>query len=127
MLVTFPESHADRSVCRLITVGRTSGTEHDIEMWFGVSGGRMFFISGNGPGADWYRNALATDSVIVRFGDRSWRAEAHDVVDPDERRLVGEIMGAKHGGWGGDPEIGLTEDDWTWTVPALGLSGFLEI
>lgn len=126
MLTGFPASHADRAVCRLVTVGRRSGRVHDIEMWFGVDEDRMYFVSGNGPGADWYRNALAAGEAVVRFGDRSWRATAYDVANPDERRRAGEIMGAKHGGWGGDPSIGLTEHDWTWSVPVLGLRDFTE-
>jgi hypothetical protein len=125
--MTFPATHADHTVCRLVTVGRVSGREHDIEMWFGATEDRMYFISGNGPGADWYRNGLAAGSAVVRFGARSWRAATHDVVDPAERRIVGQVMGAKYGGWGGDPEIGLTEHAWTWVVPALGLSRFREI
>ena len=124
--MTFPASHADSPVCRLVTTGRRSGDVHDIEIWFGVKGDRMYFVSGNGPGADWYRNALAAGSAMVRFGARSWRGEAYDVIG-DERRVVGEVMGAKHGGWGGDPSIGLTEHDWTWTVPALGLCRLREI
>jgi hypothetical protein len=28
-------------------------------------------------------------------------------------------MTRKYAGWGGDAEIGLEEDDWTWRVPAL--------
>lgn len=127
MRVTFPESYAHRTVCRLVTTGRSSGRLHDIEIWFGVADDRMYFISGNGPGADWYRNALVAGTAEVRFDDRAWTAVAHDVADPDERRLVGTIMGAKYGGWGGDPSIGLTEHAWTWEVPVLGLSGFEEV
>lgn len=53
----FPGRYASRLVCRLVTVGRLTGTPHDIEMWFGVSGSAIYFISGNEPGADWYRNS----------------------------------------------------------------------
>ena len=120
----FPERFSDREVCRLVTTGRSSGQDHDIEIWFGVAAGRIYFISGNGPGADWYRNALVTAEARVVFDGASWRGRARDVVDREERRLVGRVMTAKYGGWGGDPEIGLTEHDWTWRVPALAVEDF---
>lgn len=117
----FPGRYASRLVCRLVTVGRLTGTPHDIEMWFGVSGSAIYFISGNGPGADWYRNLLAEPQVEIRFDADTRLGIAHDVVEPPERRLVGKVMGDKYGGWGGDPSIGLTEHDWLWTVPAVGV------
>ncbi len=121
----FPDRYAGLEVCRLVTIGRSSGRTHDIEIWFGAAEGRIYFISGNGPGADWYRNALAAEEARVVFDGASWRGRARDVVDPEERRLVGLVMGAKYGGWGGDPDIGLTEHDWTWSVPALVLEDFV--
>lgn len=113
-----PDDLADRPVCRLVTVGRRSGRVHDIEMWFGVVDGSFVFISGNGPDADWYRNALAAGEATVRIGRHGFVGAAR-TADTSERRRVGEVMTAKYGGWGGDPSIGLTESDWTWRVPAL--------
>ena len=110
--------HADDAVCRLVTVGRRSGRPHDIEIWFGVVGDELAFISGNGPSADWYRNALANPAVEVRLGGRWLAGTARDAVG-EERRRVGEVMGRKHRGWGGDADIGLTEPAWVWEVPAL--------
>ncbi len=123
----FPDRYAESEVCRLVTMGRSSGRPHDIEIWFGVAAGRIYFISGNGPGADWYRNALAAEEARVVFDGASWLGRARDVVDPEERRLVGRVMGAKYGGWGGDPDIGLTEHDWTWSVRALVMEDFVAV
>lgn len=125
--MTFPGSHADRVVCRLLTRGRVTGRLHDVEMWFGATSARIYLISGNGPGADWYRNAVSVGAAAVSWGDGAWGATAYDVVEPAERRSVGEVMRSKHGGWGGDPGIGLTEEAWTWTVPALGLVDFVPL
>lgn len=110
---------ADLDVCRLVTIGRRSGRPHDIEMWFGVVDGMVCMISGNGDGADWYRNALHNPEVTVRFGRSAFTGEARPADPGDERRLVGVEMTRKYAGWGGDAEIGLEEDDWTWRVPAL--------
>lgn len=109
----------DLDVCRLVTIGRRSGRRHDIEIWYGLVGGEVALIAGNGPTADWYRNALARpDDVELRIGETWYAGVARDAVG-EERRRVGEVMGATYGGWGGDPDIGLTMDAWTWTVPAL--------
>lgn len=117
--------YADLDVCRLITVGRRSGRPHDIEMWFGVVETLVCMISGNGHGADWYRNALQTPEVAVRFGRTPYAGIARPADPGEERRRVGLEMTRKYAGWGGDSDIGLEEDDWTWRVPALmiALSG----
>lgn len=114
----FLDAHADDSVCRFVTTGRRSGQPHDIEIWFGVVDGEIGLISGNGPTADWYRNALAHPAVELRLGEVWLTGTARDAVG-DGRRRIGEVLGAKHGGWGGDPDIGLTEHAWVWDVPAL--------
>lgn len=113
-----PADAADEAVCRLITTGRVTGRPHDIEMWFGVVGGAFVFIAGNGPGADWYRNAVSAGSATVRVAGVTFTGRARS-AHPDEREAVGAAMTAKYGGWGGDPSIGLSEHAWTWSVPAL--------
>jgi len=117
----FPDAYARDDVCRLVTRGRVTGRPHDIEMWFGVEQGTLYLISGNGPGADWYRNLLAHPLVEIRLGHEKRLGFARDVFDPTERHLVGEVMGEKYGGWGGDPDIGLAESDWLWSVPAAAV------
>lgn len=112
--------HADEENCYLTTVGRRSGNPHEIEIWFGVDGDTLYLISGYGPGADWYRNALATPAVSMRIADESLAGVARDVSDAAERRQVGELMGAKYP-WDGDPSIGLTFQAWCFDVPALAI------
>lgn len=121
MAAGFTEDVARHDVCRLVTTGRHSGRLHDIEIWFGTSQGVVYIISGNGPGADWYRNARSNPAVTIRFGETTYQGSARPVTDAAERRLVGEIMRDRYGGWGGDPEIGLTEHDWLWNVPVLAI------
>lgn len=104
--------------CDLITRGHRTGREHRIEIWFGVIDGGLCFISGNGVTAHWYRNLVADPEVTVVFGETSLRGRARVITDPDERRAVGELMGAKYQ-WDGDPEIGLTYEAWCHDVPAV--------
>ena len=58
----------------------------------------MYLISGSGPTADWYRNLLARPEVRVTIGHDQRAGHGRDVTDPAERRLVGDLMGAKYVG-----------------------------
>jgi hypothetical protein len=117
------EPHADTECCYLGTTGRRSGRVHEVEIWFGVIGDVLYLISGNGPGADWYRNGLATPRVTVRIDDVTMAGATRTVDDPAERRRVGELMGAKYP-WDGDPSIGLTFDAWCFDVPVLAVEAW---
>ena len=112
--------HADVECCDIVTTGRRSGRRHEIEIWFGVLDDRMYLISGNGPGADWYRNLLTYPEVTVKLAGEEHVGRARDVVDADERRRCGDLMGAKYV-WGGDPDIGLTYEAWCYAVPAIAI------
>ena len=113
--------HAEVECCDVTTTGRRSGKAHEIEIWFGVIDSTMYLISGNGPTADWYRNALANPEVSVRLDGEVRRGVAGDVTDPDERRRAGDVMGRKYS-WDGDPSIGLTRQAWCYEVPMLAIT-----
>ena len=70
--MTWLDEHADVECCDIVTTGRVSGNPHEVEIWFGVLDGALYLISGNGPGADWYRNILAAPGVLVKLA-----GEAH--------------------------------------------------
>ena len=114
------EPHHDTDCCDITTNGRRTGRPHEIEIWFGIDGDTLYLISGNGPTADWYRNLVADPEVIVRIGSDERRGRARVVDTPDERRRVGDVMGAKYV-WGGDPSIGLTYEAWCYDVPAVAV------
>jgi hypothetical protein len=80
----------------------------------------LYLISGNGPTADWYQNLVADPHVTVRIGHESRAGRASVVCDPEERRRVGDVMGAKYV-WDGDPAIGLTYPAWCYEVPAVAV------
>jgi deazaflavin-dependent oxidoreductase (nitroreductase family) len=116
-------AHVDDECCDVTTTGRRTGNRHEIEIWFGVTEDTMYLISGNGPSADWYRNALADPQVSVRLAGEVHAGVARPVSDPDERRRVGDLMGAKYG-WDGDASIGLTRQAWCYEVPVLAISNW---
>jgi deazaflavin-dependent oxidoreductase (nitroreductase family) len=118
-------AHADTECCYLSTTGRHSGRVHEVEIWFGVVDDTLYLISGNGPDADWYRNAIASPSVTVRIDGDVRVGVARPVQDPSERHRIGELMGAKYP-WDGDPSIGLTFEAWCFDVPLLAVAGWQE-
>ena len=112
--------HAAEECCDVTTIGRRTGKAHEIEIWFGVIDDTMYLISGNGPTADWFRNALADPRVSVRLAGATHHGVARHVSDPDERRRVGDLMGEKYS-WDGDSSIGLTRQAWCYDVPVLAI------
>ena len=60
--------HAAEECCDVTTIGRRSGKAHEIEIWFGVIDDTMYLISGNGPTADWFRNALGRSACVGALG-----------------------------------------------------------
>ncbi len=118
--MSWPAVYADEENCYVTTTGRRTGNPHEIEIWFGVDGGTLYLISGNGPTADWYRNLVADPEVTVRIGQETHAGRARVLTDPAERRRCGELMGEKYV-WGGDPDIGLTYHAWCFDVPAVAV------
>ena len=110
----------DRECCDVITIGRKSGESRTTELWFGVVGDEVVFISGT-QRCDWRANMLANPETTVVFGDVSRRGLARLVTDPAERRRFGDVMGEKYD-WSGDEEIGLTRDAWVYECPMLAVS-----
>ena len=120
----FPQAYADDDCCDVTTTGRRSGRPHRIEIWFAVGGEAVYLISGNGPTADWFRNLVADPNVVVDLGGETRRGVARVVTDPEERRRMGEVLGAKYPSWQGDSSIGLTREAWCFEVPLVAIEGW---
>jgi deazaflavin-dependent oxidoreductase (nitroreductase family) len=89
----------DESFCYLTTTGRRSGRPHEIEIWFAVRDGTVYLLSGGGDRSDWVRNLRADPGVSLRIGDRTWKARALLVEDPDEDAVARRLLAAKYQGW----------------------------
>ena len=85
------------SVCRLITIGRTSGQPRDIEIWFAAAGDRVFLLSGGRDAAHWVRNVQADPAVRVRIGGRTFEGRASVVEGTIDDPVVRDALGAKYG------------------------------
>jgi len=114
------EQYIERDCCDVATKGRRSGRDHVVELWFGVIGESVYFISGGGTSADWFSNMVANPQVEVRFGRDKRIGTARVVSDSGERRRVGDLMGAKYE-WDGDDDINLSRNAWCYDVPAVAI------
>ena len=115
--------YIDRECCDVVTRGRRSGREHVVELWFGVINESIYFISGNGRGADWFANIVAYPEVEARFDNDHRIGIARVISDADERRRVGDLMGAKFD-WDGDDDIKLSRQAWCYEVPAVAIDNW---
>ena len=114
------DQHVDEECCYLTTTGRRTGRRHEIEIWFAIAGDVLYMVAGNPRPADWYLNALADPAVILRLGGDTRAARARQVTDADERRLIGDLLDAKHPTYS-DASLDLTHHKWADEVPALAI------
>jgi deazaflavin-dependent oxidoreductase (nitroreductase family) len=91
----FLEAVADADCCHLTTVGRRTGRDHEVEIWFGVDGAVLYVIGGHAD-TDWLRNLRAHPAVRVRIGADRHEGVARVVDDPEERHAVGVLLADKY-------------------------------
>ena len=87
--------------CRLITVGRVSGQDRAIRIWFATEADRLLLLSQDRERAHWVRNAVAEPRVRVRLGKRTFEGlarvvGAHETDDRVVRDRWAEKYGSKH-------------------------------
>jgi deazaflavin-dependent oxidoreductase (nitroreductase family) len=88
-------------VCRLETIGRSSGMPRDLEIWFAAEAGldRVYLLAGGRERAHWVRNIAASPAVRLGLGGRWISGTARAVEgDPDEQ-TARELLAAKYQGW----------------------------
>ncbi|MCS7050586.1 MAG: nitroreductase family deazaflavin-dependent oxidoreductase [Thermomicrobium sp.] len=82
-----------RCVILLTTTGRKTRLPRQVALSAMRLDDRFVVFAGlAGVQADWYRNILVDPEVVVRLGHRCWRATAHVVLDPTQRRALMERM-----------------------------------
>lgn len=92
-------SWREEDFCYVTTTGRITGRPHQIEIWFGADGDRIYLLSGGGGRSDWVKNLRADPGVTVRIGDREWRARARVVEDGEEEARARRLLASKYQGW----------------------------
>jgi len=94
------ERLADEDVCYLTTIGRKSGKPHEIEIWFGIHGGRLYVLSGGGANADWVKNIRTRPTVRIRINTQRTESNAR-ILRPNtkEDAAARELLDAKYMDW----------------------------
>jgi deazaflavin-dependent oxidoreductase (nitroreductase family) len=92
----------------LTTIGRTTGLERRIEIWFVEHAGSFYMVAEMGDRAGWVKNLMKQPRVTFSVGTRNepgagqaaTRATARVVRDDDDHELVSAVkalMDAKYG------------------------------
>lgn len=63
--------------------GRKSGNRYRTPLNFTPDGRSRYCLAGFGKRSDWYRNALASERIIVWLPDGMWTARAVDATEAD--------------------------------------------
>lgn len=96
----FFERLADEDFAYVTTTGRRTGRAHTIEIWFAISDGRMYLLSGGGERADWVKNIRNDGRIRVRVGSRDVAAIGR-IVAPgsSEDARARQLLDTKYMGW----------------------------
>jgi deazaflavin-dependent oxidoreductase (nitroreductase family) len=90
---------ADLDFCYLTTIGRKTGIDRTVEIWFGLAGDTLYLLSGGGDSAHWVRNLRADGRVKVKLGRKTYPGTARLVDAPDEDARARRMLAAKYQGW----------------------------
>jgi deazaflavin-dependent oxidoreductase (nitroreductase family) len=80
----------DQDYCYFTTMGRVTGNPHEIEIWFGLNGGTLYLMSGDGK-SDWVKNLKKNPSVTVRIAKHTFTAAAR-IVDNEKEEMLARVM-----------------------------------
>ena len=106
--------------CYLTTTGRKSGHPHEIEIWFGIQGNSLYFLSGGGDDSDWVRNLHANPNVTVRIAEHTFTGIARIVSDEKEETMARHMLAGKYQGW----KEGKSLSEWGRTALVVGIEIF---
>lgn len=71
---------AGDDLCIVRTKGRSTGREHEIQIWFARRADTLYLLAGGGRSADWVRNLEANPVASVSL-DGAWFAATGRVLD----------------------------------------------
>ena len=87
---------ADEEFCYLTTTGRVTGKPHEIEIWFALTDGVLYMLSGGRDRSDWVRNLRRTPRVTMRIADERFEGRARLVEDLEEDALARRLLTEKY-------------------------------
>lgn len=91
------EQSAGEPYAFLTTVGRRTGRQHRIQIWFAVHDERIYVMSGGRDRSDWVHNLKANPNVSVELSGESRAGIARVIAaDSAEDPLVRELLVTKY-------------------------------
>ena len=107
------DAAAHQREVRLTTYGRKSGRPHDVTIWIGTDGKRVYIRSGQGMRRHWPQNLVARKEGVLHVGNNAVEVKPRPVTDPSEARMVSALYRSKYGPFvrGSKPEQPLTEGE----------------
>jgi deazaflavin-dependent oxidoreductase (nitroreductase family) len=87
---------AGEQFCYLTTTGRTTGSSHEIEIWFALTDPTVYMLHGDGMSSDSVRNLLAEPRVSVRIADRTFEGLARVASAPAEDQTARRLLLQKY-------------------------------
>jgi deazaflavin-dependent oxidoreductase (nitroreductase family) len=102
--------------CYLTTMGRVTGSPHEIEIWFGHNDATLYLMSGDGK-SDWVKNLRKNPTVTVRIAKRTFKAIARIVQDEAEQMLARNLLADKYN----ERKANGTLSKWARTALVVGL------
>ncbi len=98
----------------LTTFGHKTGRPHEIEIWFAVTGGKIYMLSGRRDVSDWVKNILTNPEVSVRISDQTFAGMARIITSAtEEEDQARRLLAGKYEGW--EPDKPLSN----WATTAL--------
>ena len=96
----------------LTTIGRRSGQQREIEIWFTERADGYYIIAEHGTRAQWVLNILANPKVRFRAGERAFAGTARVLSPAQEPELIEAVQQLSRDkyGWGEGLVVELTPD-----------------
>jgi deazaflavin-dependent oxidoreductase (nitroreductase family) len=103
----FDQRVVDLDFCYVTTIGRVTGREHTVEIWFALRNATLYILAGGGRRSDWVKNVMRQPRVTVRVGDEKLSGRARIVEDLEEDSLARRLLLEKY-----TPRYSGDLDDW---------------
>ena len=81
----------------LTVIGRTSGREISIPVWFVREGDTLYLVPVTGSDSDWYKNVLKTPTIRLAAGGAELNARAIPITDAAKVQEILDKFRAKYG------------------------------
>jgi deazaflavin-dependent oxidoreductase (nitroreductase family) len=104
------QEFAEKKVLYLTTIGRRTGLQRQIEIWFVVHNDRFYLFAETGEAAAWVKNIRNNSEVMVLIGERQIGATARVLDRNVDRELWDEVaaMADHKYGWGDGLPVEIT-------------------